>query len=147
MMKKRTAHLDIEVRYAETDQMGVVHHANYPVWFEMARTHLCRLTGYHYADIERLGYLLMVSGVQVTYRDAARYGETVRVTSRLDWLGTRALRFGYEVTRDGACVATGTTDHVWVSVETQRHCRIPDVLRHPFLALAGQEALSTKRPD
>ena len=46
--------LDVEVRYAETDQMGVVHHANYVIWFELARTRLCSLSGFHYADIERL---------------------------------------------------------------------------------------------
>jgi hypothetical protein len=53
---------DIEVRYAETDQMGVVHHANYVIWFELARTRLCSESGFHYADIEKLGYLLMVTG-------------------------------------------------------------------------------------
>jgi YbgC/YbaW family acyl-CoA thioester hydrolase len=70
---------EIEVRYIETDQMGVVHHANYVAWFELARTHLCALSGYRYADIETLGYLLMVTGVEVRYRRPARYGETVAV--------------------------------------------------------------------
>src|SRR5689334_16218839 len=70
---------DVEVRYAETDQMGVVHHANYVVWFELARTRLCSESGFHYADIEKLGYLLMVTGVEARYYRPARYGDVVRV--------------------------------------------------------------------
>ena len=62
--------VDVEVRYAETDQMGVVHHAQYPVWFEIARTRLCAASGVHYAEIERLGYHLMVSRVEVGYAQA-----------------------------------------------------------------------------
>ena len=53
--------VDVEVRYFETDQMGVVHHANYLVWFELARTALCAESGYHYAEIEQLGFRLMNS--------------------------------------------------------------------------------------
>ncbi len=66
--------IELEVRDAETDPMGVVHHANYLIWFEQARTSLCSATGYHYADIEKLGYLLMVTGAQLEYRQGARYG-------------------------------------------------------------------------
>ena len=120
---------DIEVRYAETDQMGVVHHANYVVWFELARTRLCALSGYHYADIEKTGYLLMVTGVEVRYRRPARYGDTVRVVcwgERLamgdpdfGWtaeMQVKALRHGLRVTevpvsyrrRVGVSKITGT---------------------------------------
>ena len=80
---------EIEVRYAETDQMGVVHHANYVVWFELARTRLCAPSGFHYADIEKMGYLLMVTGVEVSYRRPARYGDTVEVVCWIDRLGSR----------------------------------------------------------
>ena len=52
---------EVEVRYFETDAMGVVHHAHYLVWFEQARTHLCASSGYHYAEIEELGYFLMTN--------------------------------------------------------------------------------------
>src|ERR1044071_1461667 len=93
--------VDIEVRYVETDQMGVVHHANYAVWFELARTRLCALTGFHYADIEKMGYLLMVTGLEVRYRRSARYGDTVAVTCRAQRLASRGLRFAYEVRKDG----------------------------------------------
>ncbi len=60
--------IEIEVRYAETDQMGVVHHANYLIWFEHARTQLCLESGLHYAEIERAGYYMIVIGAENQYR-------------------------------------------------------------------------------
>lgn len=130
--------IDVEVRYAETDQMGVVHHAQYPVWFEIARTRLCAESGYHYAEIERLGYHLMVSRVEVVYRRPARYGDTVQVACAIARLGSRGLTFGYRVTRDGERLATGTTEHVWVEAASGRPCRMPEALRQPFGRLAGK---------
>lgn len=137
-MPGKSTTIDVEVRYAETDQMSIVHHANYVVWFELARTVLCRETGYHYADVERLGYLLMVTGVEVRFLKPARYGETVQVTCGLERLASRALRFAYEVTRDGERLVTGATDHLWVDRSTGRPCRIPEVLRPGFEALTGR---------
>lgn len=128
---------EIEVRYAETDKMGVVHHANYIVWFELARTRLCAMSGFHYAEIERLGYLLMVTGVDVRYRRPARYGEAVRVTCWGDRLASRGVRFAYEVRRGDDLLATGSTEHVWIEARTGRPCRIPELLRRPFEKLAG----------
>ena len=129
--------MDVEVRYAETDQMGVVHHANYVVWFELARTRLCALSGFHYADIEKMGYLLMVTGVQVSYRRPARYGNTVRVLCWGERLASRGLRFAYEVRNGDELLVTGATDHVWIESATGRPCRIPEPLREPFRRLAG----------
>lgn len=129
--------VDVEVRYAETDQMGVVHHANYLVWFELARTALCRRSGYTYAEIERMGYLLMVSGAELSYRRGVHYGETVRVSAWLDRLGSRGMRFAYEVTRDATVCATGATEHVWVERASGRPCRTPEPLREPFARLAA----------
>jgi acyl-CoA thioester hydrolase len=128
---------EIEVRYAETDQMGIVHHANYVIWFELARTRLCALSGFHYAEIERLGYLLMVTGVELRYRRPARYGETVVVTSWGERLASRGVRFAYEVRRAADLLATGASDHVWVEAATGRPCRTPEILREPFERLAG----------
>ena len=113
---------EIEVRYAETDQMGVVHHANYVIWFEMARTRLCALSGYPYPDIEKMGYLLMVTGVEVRYRRPARYGDVVRVVCWGDHLGSRGMRFAYEVFKDGELLVTGATEHVWVEAASRRPC-------------------------
>ena len=141
----RQVTVDIEVRYAETDQMGIVHHAVYPVWFELARTRLCTETGYHYAQIEELGYFLMVSGVEVRYLKGAHYGDTVAITCWLHEIRSRTLRFGYEVQRaDGTDVARGFTDHVWVERESGKACRIPAELKEPFYRVAGREPGSRK---
>jgi len=131
------AEIEVEVRYAETDQMGVVHHANYVVWFELARTRLCALSGFHYAEIERLGYLLMVTGVEARYYRPARYGSSPRVACWCERLGSRGMRFAYEVHHGGERLATGATEHVWVEKATGRPCRTPEVLRAPFQRLAG----------
>jgi acyl-CoA thioester hydrolase len=129
--------VEVEVRYAETDQMGVVHHANYLVWFELARTRLCSASGCHYAQIEALGYHLMVTGAEVRYRRGARYGDRVRIAAWIDRLGSRGLRFGYEVRRADELLATGATQHVWVEAASGRLCRMPEPLREPFTVLAG----------
>lgn len=133
-----TVEIDVEVRYAETDQMGVVHHAVYPVWLELARTRLCEKTGYHYDEIEKLGYRLMVTGLALEYRAPARYGDTVLVSCRIVRLGSRGVRFGYEVTSGDRRLAHGTTDHVWLEVERNRPVRIPELLAGPFQRLAGR---------
>lgn len=127
----------IEVRYFETDQMGVVHHANYIVWFELARTQLCALSGYPYADIEAMGYLLMVTNVEVSYRKPARYGDAVKVVCWSGHLGSRGMRFAYEVRKGGDLLVTGATEHIWVEKATGRPCRTPEPLREPFRRLAG----------
>jgi len=131
------AEVEIEVRYAETDQMGVVHHANYLIWFELARTNLCTRSGFHYRQIEELGYLLMVTTAEVRYRQGARYGDRLRVVAWLEKLASRGLRFSYQVHRDEELLATGATEHVWVDSKTQRLCRTPEPLCEPFARLAG----------
>jgi len=132
------AEVNVEVRYAETDQMGVVHHANYLVWFELARTNLCKVSGFHYAGIEDLGFHLMVTGATVRYRQGAHYGDHLRVVAWVDRLASRLLRFSYQVYRGDELLATGSTEHVWVDATTGRLCRTPEVLRQTFSELAGQ---------
>ena len=127
----------VEVRYAETDQMGVVHHSVYVVWFEVARTALCRETGHPYDEIEKKGYSLVVTGTSGRYLQPAHYGDTVLVDCHLSKLTSRTLHFEYQVLRGDTVLATGTTDHVWVANSTRRACRIPDFLREPFGRLAG----------
>lgn len=132
--------IDIEVRYAETDAQGVVHHSNYVIWFEVARTGLCSLSGYHYAAIEELGYNLVVTGTQTRHLEGARYGDVVRVVCRLERVQSRACRFAYEVRRGDKLLATGATDHVWVDRATGRPCRTPAPLRDPFRNLAAPQS-------
>jgi acyl-CoA thioester hydrolase len=117
--------------------MGVVHHANYIVWFELSRTRLCSESGFHYADVERLGYLLMVTGVEVRYYRPSRYGDSPRVACWCERMGSRGMRFAYEVSNQGERVATGATEHVWVEKATGRPCRPPAEVRVAFERLAG----------
>ena len=123
--------IDIEVRYAETDQMGVVHHANYLIWFELARTELCKRSGLHYRKIEEAGYRLMVTQAELKYRRGARYGDRVRLSCELERLGSRGMRFRYEVRCDDQILTTGRTHHIWVDAASSQPCRIPEMAR-PF---------------
>jgi acyl-CoA thioester hydrolase len=129
--------IDVEVRYAETDQMGIVHHANYVVWFELARTRLCSVSGVHYAEIERSGYLLMVTGVEARYHRPSRYGDVVQVHCWCERMGSRGLRFAYEVRNGEERLVTGATDHIWIDKTSGRPCRTPEALREAFERLAG----------
>ena len=126
--------VDVEVRYAETDQMGVVHHANYLVWFELARTGLCAKSGCDYPGVERAGYRILVTDAELRYLRGARFGDRVQIEVWLDALESRALRFSYEVRRDGEKLATGTTSHLWVEAETGRVRRIPSPWKEAFAA-------------
>ncbi|MEO1084020.1 MAG: thioesterase family protein [Acidobacteriota bacterium] len=127
----------VEVRYAETDAQGVVHHSNYIVWFELARTGLCSMSGHHYAEVEALGFYLVVTRTETRYLKGARYGDTVLVTCRIERLSSRGIRFVYEVKKEDETLATGATEHVWVDRTSGRPCRTPEVLRQPFSRLAG----------
>lgn len=138
MPEPARAGIDAEVRYAETDAMGIVHHSVYLVWFELARTRLCQETGFHYADIERGGHYLTVTGVDVRYRRPARYGDRVHVIAWVDRMGSRGLRFGYEVREADRLLATGATDHVWID-RSGRPCRIPTIYRPAFERLAAAQ--------
>lgn len=137
MSDRTRATIAAEVRYAETDAMGIVHHSVYLVWFELARTRLCQETGFHYADIERGGHYLTVTGVDVRYRRPARYGDRVDITAWIDRMGSRGLRFAYEVRQGEGLLATGATDHVWID-RSGRPCRIPASYGPAFRQLAGE---------
>ncbi len=121
--------VELEVRYAETDQMGIVHHANYLVWFELARTRFCAEAGLPYPAIEAQGYLMIITRAQQNYRRSARYGDTVRVSCRLDWANKRGLQFIYQVTRDEQVLTSGHTHHLWVRQEIMSPCSLPAELQ------------------
>lgn len=108
--------VDIRVRYAETDQMGVAYYANYLVWFEVGRSEFCREKGFRYADLEALGYRLVVSDVNCRYRNSARYDETVIVRTRLKGVNKRMVTFGYQILRKGEeeVIAEGETRHICI---------------------------------
>ncbi len=104
---------EIVVRYAETDQMGVVHHAVYPVWYEVGRTAWIEASGVHYAALEQKGILLPLSGLQCGYQKPIHYGETVTVVTALTKLTPFQVVFSYEVLREEEVVSTGSTQHGW----------------------------------
>ena len=129
--------IDVEVRYIETDQMGHVHHANYVAWFELARTHFCAEAGVPYPQIEAMGYLLVVTAVELKYRQPAYYGDVVTISARIAQLASRRMRFAYEVRRGADLLATGSSEHYWVQRDGRRPVRMPEALREPFARLAG----------
>lgn len=122
--------LEVRVRYAETDQMGVAHHASYLVWFEAGRTEFIRARGRSYAQVEQGGWLLVVVEAYCRYRRPARYDEVLIVRTRLRDLRPATLSFEYQVIRraDGEILADGYTVHAAVD-RTGRPRRIPDDIR------------------
>jgi len=122
----------IRVRYAETDQMGVVYYANYLVWMEVARVELCKACGFNYRDMERDdGVLLAVAEANCRYKFPARFDDQVTVRSGIEEANTRMVTFQYEMSAEGKVLATGFTRHIYVSREMQR-VRLPDKYRALF---------------
>jgi len=108
--------LDITVRFAETDQMGVVHHASYIVWFEVGRVGWMSAAGLPYVQISNAGYNFAVTDVQCRYRTALRFGDPVQVITRVISLRSRQIEFAYEVVNSatGLLCATGSSNHICV---------------------------------
>ena len=122
------------VRYAETDQMGVVYYANYLVWFEIGRSEFCRKHGFEYRDMERDdGLYIIVAEASCRYKASARYDDEVVVKTCLRAARRRVLIFGYEVYRqpDRLLLAEGETTHVIVNREG-RPCALSDKYRDLF---------------
>lgn len=93
----RESTIEVRVRYAETDQMGVVYHANYLVWCEIGRTDLIRQLGTSYADLERDGVGLAVIDASVRYHSAARYDDLIRIRTVLSDVRSRTVTFDYTI--------------------------------------------------
>lgn len=103
------------VRYAETDQMGIVHHSVYPIWFECGRTDFIKHYGISYDELERLGLMLPLAGLSCKYLVPLKYGETVLVKTFLVKATKVRLILGYKVyaeERNVLC-GEGTTEHAW----------------------------------
>jgi acyl-CoA thioester hydrolase len=124
------------VRYAETDQMGVVYYANYLVWFEIGRSEFCRQHGFEYRDMEREdGLCIIVAEASCRYKAPAHYDDEIVVKTCLRAVRKRVLIFGYEIYRqvDGLLLAEGETTHVVVNREG-RPCALPEKYHELFLA-------------
>jgi acyl-CoA thioester hydrolase len=120
---KPTAETRIRVRYAETDQMGVVYYANYLVWMEVGRVELCKACGFNYRDMERDdGIFLAVAEASCRYRSPAHFDDEVVIKAWIEDANTRIALFHYEmrVAEDNRILATGYTRHIFVNREMHR---------------------------
>ena len=127
----------IRVRYAETDQMGIVYYANYLVWFEVGRTDLLRLTGWSYREMEADGFALPVVEAHCEYRQSARYDDELEIVTTGALVSPVRVKFDYQVVRtsDGTTLAGGHTVHA--SLDTGgKPRRLPDRIRSFLLPLA-----------
>jgi acyl-CoA thioester hydrolase len=124
----------VRVRYAETDQMGVVYYANYLVWMEVARVELCKALGFRYRDMElEDGVMLAVIEAQCRYLHPARFDEEVIVETRIAEASSRLVEFAYEMrlADNGRKLATGSTRHIFCNRE-MKSVRMPEKYRAAF---------------
>jgi len=106
---------EIRVRYAETDQMGIVHNSNYLVWFEVGRSEFCRARGFSYKEMEeKENALMVVAESYCRYKSPAYYEDVLTVRTKVEALRSRSLRFVYEIYRssDETILAEGETLHL-----------------------------------
>lgn len=139
MADARPGTVEIRVRYAETDQMGLAHHGHYLAWCELGRTALMRERGVPYGDLERRGVLLPVTRAELEYREGARFDELVGVNTSVERVRSRGVAFRYRVFRmeDGALLARVRTELVCTD-EAGRPRRLPEDVRAALEAAAGR---------
>jgi acyl-CoA thioester hydrolase len=127
----------LRVRYAETDQMGVVYHANYLVWMEVGRVEYYRARGMRYRDMEKEGVLLAVVEAHCRYLSPAQYDEEILIRTRIEEASSRRVRFGYELfsSDDGRRLAEGFTVHVFMGRD-RRARKLPEKY-HALFGIAG----------
>jgi acyl-CoA thioester hydrolase len=118
----------IRVRYAETDRMGLLHHANYLVYFEQARTELLRSLGFTYRDLEDQGYLLVLTKIEVRYKRPAYYDDLLIIRTMVERTTAVRIDHRYEVFRDGTLLAEGATTLACVDRDGQPQA-LPEALR------------------
>jgi acyl-CoA thioester hydrolase len=119
----------LRVRYAETDQMGVVYHSNYLIWFEVGRVELLRELGFDYARMEsELDTSVVVVEARVRYKAPARYDDVILVKTRVAHLRGSLLQFAYELVReqDGTLLAEGETTHLITNLKLQKRSLPPE---------------------
>ena len=131
----------LRVRYAETDQMGVVYHANHFIWFEVGRVELLRQLGFSYRDMESQdNCFIAVAEAKCRYRAPVRYDEEVLVRTQLLNVRESVVHFGYELRRveDGALLAEGETTHI-VTDASMKITALPDKYMTVFRAAVGKQ--------
>jgi acyl-CoA thioester hydrolase len=134
------------VRYAETDQMGVVHHGNYFTWFEIGRVELCRELGFEYKQMETEDdSFIVVAQAHCRYKRPARFDDVLEIRTRVTQSQRRTLRFGYEIFNQatGELIATGETLHV-ICDSLGRPKSLPEKYRQFFPASNGAAEGATR---
>lgn len=116
----------LRVRYSETDQMGIVYHANYLVWFEVGRSELFRGLDLSYTQFEEQGLGLAVIEASCRYRRPSKYDDELVIITRLDHISSRSARFYYHVYREETILAEGKTVHVFINKDG----RVADVRQY-----------------
>ena len=122
---------EVRVRYAETDQMGIAHHANYLVWFETGRSDLCRQKGFSYQQMEdEAGAFLVVGEAHCRYKSPAFYDDVLTIRTKIGEIRSRSIRFSYEVYRgsDDTILAEGATLHL-VTDRNKKIRSLPETYR------------------
>ncbi|WP_281202488.1 acyl-CoA thioesterase [Cytobacillus kochii] len=120
---------EIEVRYAETDQMGVVYHANYIIWMELGRTQFVKDLGFNYAALEEQGVLSPVLDIQASYKKPLHYGETATVKTWVEAYDGLRTTYGYKIyNQEGILAVSGSSLHTCVKKDSFR----PISLRRKF---------------
>jgi acyl-CoA thioester hydrolase len=137
-----TFHADVTVRFAETDAQGVAHHANYLVWFELARVaYLAEFAG-GYRALQEQGLEALVVEAHVRYGVPARFDDRLRIHTRVRDVRGARFRYEYAVTRGDEVVAEGWTGHACVDASTFRPTRIPTALREAIARAESSSASS-----
>jgi acyl-CoA thioester hydrolase len=121
---------EIKVRYAETDNMGIVYYANYLVWFEVSRTEYLLAQGLDYREVEKDGFFMAVVEVHCSYKAPARYGEVVLIEAWPSDIKYSSLKFNYKVySKEGhLLLVEGYTTHVLIDKD-MRPKKIPERIR------------------
>jgi len=130
----------LRVRYAETDQMGVVYHANHFIWFEVGRVELLRQLGFSYRDMEQSdGCFIAVVDARCRYKAPVRYDDEVIVRTQLKNVRESVIHFGYELVRadDGELLAEGETTHIVTDEEMQARL-LPEKYLNAFREAMGK---------
>ncbi len=119
----------IEIRYAETDQMGIVHHSNYAVYFEQARVEWLRNAGMHYHELEKEGVMLPLVNLNVNFKKPLYFGDTIYVKCYLESLPNVKMKFLYDIKiNDEIVSSSGSTTHVFMNAESRKPMRCPQAI-------------------
>jgi acyl-CoA thioester hydrolase len=134
----------LRVRYAETDQMGVVYHANHFIWFEIGRVEFMRQLGFSYRDMEKQdSRCVAVVEAKCRYRAPARYDEEIVVCTHLINVRESVIQFGYELRRDdGSLIAEGETTHIVTDLQ-MKIAALPEKYLEVFRAAANKTGVSS----